>query len=216
MIPGEFLVFEGADGTGTTTQSKILAKRLNDEGVRAHWMCEPTSSPIGKLLRQYLRGEVDGGMPSWQTMTLLFAADRQQHQKSIDAILKLGVWVVCDRYCWSTYAYQLAMVEANKKYKEDRFLEWMVEVHGHVIVPDIIYYLSADVDVALGRIEKSGRGERDTFEHREMQDKVKFAYGLVQARCQVDTWAMFQSDDDDTVEKMSDRIWEDVCERFLK
>ena len=85
MSEGHFIVIEGIDGSGTTTQCSILAERLVARGVPAHTTREPSDGPVGVLIRQILTGRVvvpgrDGARPpGWTTMATLFASDRLDH-----------------------------------------------------------------------------------------------------------------------------------------
>ena len=73
---GKFIVFEGIDGSGKSSQMRLLAQYLGDRGVRVHLTCEPTQSPIGSLLRDCLTGKLD---TDERTIAALFAADRLHH-----------------------------------------------------------------------------------------------------------------------------------------
>lgn len=111
MAKTPFVVLEGLDGAGTTTQTKLLVERLTARGIPAIATHEPTSGPIGTLIRRALRhdwprpeGELGSvEPPSWATLALLFAADRLEHlQRVVDPALAQGKVVVSDRYDLST------------------------------------------------------------------------------------------------------------------
>ncbi|QQR91627.1 MAG: dTMP kinase [Myxococcales bacterium] len=113
MIEGHFIVIEGIDGAGTTTHSTLLAKLLRAKGLPVFLTHQPSQGPVGAMLRQVLTGRlvVPGVQmnrpPTWSTMALLFAADRMDHlQAEIIPNLKDGVTVICDRYDYSSVAYQ--------------------------------------------------------------------------------------------------------------
>jgi dTMP kinase len=100
-----FLVLEGIDGAGTTTQVRLIADELRARRVPVHTTAEPSSGPVGSLLRLMLTGRVTGA--SWQQLALLFAADRADHLDSeIVPNLREGVTVISDRYDHSSVAYQ--------------------------------------------------------------------------------------------------------------
>src|SRR6218665_1791663 len=98
----KFVVIEGVDGAGTTTQSHRLLRALSERGVEVHMTREPSTGPIGTLLRQALTHRLvtpGGHAMRWETMALLFAADRTDHvQVEIEPALRQGKFVVCDRY----------------------------------------------------------------------------------------------------------------------
>jgi len=175
---GKFIVFEGIDGSGTTYHSRQLSNTLNTLGKDVRWTCEPTKSPIGKLIRKYLKGDEE--LPSWETMTLLFTADRQNHQKFIKEALDQGYWVICDRYAWSTYAYQLAMAKKESTlFSASACLTWMNIMHSFMLKPDVIYHIDIQVETALKRIEKAERDIKEVFEYEETQHEVKQMYEFV-------------------------------------
>ena len=87
-FPGLFVVVEGIDGSGSTTHAKLLAKAIKSRGPEVVLTCEPSSGPIGGLIRQVLQRrlfvpDVSGPRSfAWSTMALLFAADRMDHLDS--------------------------------------------------------------------------------------------------------------------------------------
>src|SRR4051794_39709628 len=108
---GRFIVIEGLDGAGTTTQTERLATRLREEGHRVLTTREPSDGPVGMLLRQALTGRLT--LPGAhapladETLALLFAADRTDHLASrVEPALGRGEVVLCDRYVLSSLAYQ--------------------------------------------------------------------------------------------------------------
>ena len=106
---GQFVVFEGLDGTGTTTQSNLLVKLLREHGVSVRLTSEPSTGLIGSVTRAAIdmRMELDPA-----ALALAFASDRLDHlhnkSNGILASLDAGTWVVCDRYVLSSLAYQAA------------------------------------------------------------------------------------------------------------
>jgi dTMP kinase len=111
---GRFLVLEGLDGAGTTTQARLLADRLRRGGRRAHLTAEPSGGPVGALLRQVLTRRIGGGEGEGfdaGALALLFAADRLDHWSAeIDPRLAGGEDVVSDRYALSSLADRKSVV----------------------------------------------------------------------------------------------------------
>src|SRR5580693_8502583 len=107
---GRFVVLEGIDGAGTTTQVARLADRLRGKKHPVRTTREPSDGPIGALVRQVLTGRVivpGGRAPNWTTMALLFAADRMDHMEAeIEPWIAEGGIMVSDRYDASSLAYQ--------------------------------------------------------------------------------------------------------------
>src|SRR5436305_11629473 len=110
MTPPLFIVLEGIDGSGTTTQLDRLAAHLAARGRRVHATREPSAGPIGRMLREILLGGhrlPDGAPADGLAMALLFAADRRDHlRREIEPALAAGMDVIWVRSVLSTLAYQ--------------------------------------------------------------------------------------------------------------
>lgn len=173
---GRFIVFEGIDGSGTTTQVAKSAEWLRGQGELVHTTAEPTTGPIGALLRQVLSGRVvsnPGGAGAarvdMSTVALLFAADRLDHvQNEIEPFLARGFHVLCDRYVLSSLAYQGTEVD----------LKFVRAVNQKAPPPDLTIFLEVDPQVAMDRIAGS-RTRRDGFENLAFQKQVAAVYGKV-------------------------------------
>lgn len=99
-----FVVVEGPDGAGTTTQAAALAEALRARGLDVLATAEPSDGPVGRLARAHVRGEIALGPLG---AAHVFTADRADHlEREIRPALQAGRWVVCDRYLLSTLAYQ--------------------------------------------------------------------------------------------------------------
>ena len=107
---GGFFVLEGLDGSGTTTQGRLLDRHLRGRGVPCSLTHEPTGHPVGKLIRDALSGTLaaaDSSGPitlSEEALCLLFAADRIEHSVEIEALRVAGTHVISDRYVLSSIA----------------------------------------------------------------------------------------------------------------
>ena len=146
-----FVVLEGIDGSGTTTQVDKIVNLLRSRGRKAEGTREPSTGPVGVMLREMLLGQhkcPDGSPVSDKTMALLFAADRMDHiQREIKPLLASGVDVITDRYFLSSLAYQ--------SLENDR--SWVRGLARDLLEPDITILVDVPVDVAAERRAASGR-----------------------------------------------------------
>lgn len=138
--PGTFIVIEGADGAGTTTQAKKLAEELE-----AHYTCEPSESKPGKKVDEM----ISSGNYSAESIALMFAADRMIHlEEEVIPELEKGKTVVCDRYYHSSLVYQPAL---GADYS------WVKQLNRDALVPDLTVVLDVPTQVALSRIDERER-----------------------------------------------------------
>jgi dTMP kinase len=174
--PGRFLVFEGIDGAGTTTQARALVSWLGARGIPAVYTCEPSEGPIGSMLRNALRGRVvPGTVPGVldpRVIALLFAADRLDHVLyDIRPSLDKGFWVICDRFVTSSLAYQgLDLPE-----------DWLATLNREAGTPDLTIYLRMDPAVAMARLGKS-RARLDHFEALDKLQRIEANYRRLEAQ----------------------------------
>ena len=156
MILKNFIVFEGLDGSGTTTQSRLLSEKLN-----VVFTCEPSDNPVGSFIRQNLRKE-HSVLP--QTLAGLFTADRHEHlfgQNGIDQQIKSGKTVICDRYLFSSLAYQSLDCDFNEIYRLNKDFP----------LPEIVFFIDTPIEECLKRI--SGRDAApELFERAELQRRI--------------------------------------------
>ena len=180
---GVFLVIEGVDGAGKGTQIELLRRAIERCGRSVHVTAEPSTLPIGALLRRYLRRELPDSVPGPAGMALLFAADRMQHlEHEILARLTVGEVVLCDRYYASSIVYQTAMDETAG----GQLMQWIADVNAHARRPDRTVVLDLDPELAASR--RAARGTPfELFEQLEMQRRIRHNYRrLAQLRPQDD------------------------------
>lgn len=150
---GRFIVLEGIDGAGTTTQTDRLVAHLRARGRRASATREPSNGPIGRLLRDLLLGQhrmADGRPVTGNTMALLFAADRLDHlHREVEPLLQEGTDVVSDRYLLSSLAYQA----------EESDRAWVASLARGVRPPDLTILIDIPIAVAAERRRTAGRPE---------------------------------------------------------
>ncbi len=146
-----FVVFEGTDGSGTTTQGDLLATALRHAGRTVLRTAEPSDGPVGRLLRQVLR-EKGAERLDPVSVALLFAADRVDHcTRVIEPALRRGEVVVCDRYLGSSLAFQVVDGQGAID------AAWVFDINRRALVPDLTMLLDVPVGVALTRIHHRGK-----------------------------------------------------------
>jgi dTMP kinase len=209
VTEGHFIVIEGIDGSGTTTQCAILAERLIQKGLPSRTTREPSDGPIGVVIRQILTGRVvvpgrDGARPpGWATMATLFASDRLDHLEA-DVIPSLtdGVTVICDRYDYSSVAYQTVSGGGG-----DDVSAWVRELNRHARRPDLTLVLDVDPEVAASRRgTRSGRPE--LYEVDELQVELAQFYAKIDELFPGDT--IRHIDANCGVEGVTAAIWSEV------
>jgi dTMP kinase len=172
QLDARFIVLEGLDGAGTTTQAAKLQAHFTRRGRPSFLTNEPTSEPIGAFIRRLLthqeRGP-DGSLyrPDERTMGLLFAADRLSHSLRIGERLRAGEHVVCDRYVFSSMAYQTL----------DRAIsaDWVIDVNHGCAKPDLTIFLAVPVDVCVARLAARS-GEASIYETRAHLETIAKNY----------------------------------------
>lgn len=158
---GRFIVLEGVDGSGITTQAAKLAHWLEQfYGKKVLSTKEPSDGPIGLILRQALNKRLQGF--NSETLALLFAADRIDHiNHTILPALENGNDVICDRYLWSSLAYQGRSLNQ----------EWIREINSKAIYPDLTIFIRVEPYVTLERIQQN-RFQVDLFEQETILKDV--------------------------------------------
>lgn len=151
--PGRIIAIEGVDGAGKTTQAKSLVKHLNKEGYNAAYTKEPTDDVIGQFIREkVLSGNIQMNPIALQ---YLFNADRVMHMEKIEMLLEKGMIIVMDRYFWSAVAYAMADMNVVKDWSLTAFS--ILSFYNQFLVPDFTFLLKITPDVAMQRIEESGK-----------------------------------------------------------
>lgn len=146
-----FIVMEGTDGSGTTTQGDLLAEALRAQGRMVVRTAEPSQGPIGQMLRATLREQGADAFDA-QTVALLFAADRTDHvRRCIRPALARGETVVCDRYLGSSLAFQT--VDGDGLIDRD----WVLTLNKLALPPDLSIFLDVPPAAAMQRILARGK-----------------------------------------------------------
>lgn len=170
----KFIVFEGLDGTGKSTQIRLLADRLRARGETVYTDAEPTGRPAGRLLRKMLAGEFPAN--EWANAALFFA-DRVHHntdpETGIKARLARGETVLSDRYYYSTFAYQGVNTD----------LDWVIDLHygcPEIARPDLVLFLTMPPEKCLARIiENRGNRPLEIYETPERLAEIAARFRTV-------------------------------------
>jgi dTMP kinase len=169
---GIFIAFEGGEGTGKSTQSKLLAQWLEREGETVLLSREPGGTELGKDLRKILLGHETGDI-SPRAEALLYAADRAQHVYSvIRPALDRGEVVISDRYFDSSAAYQGAGRVLNPT-EVARISRWATES----LYPTLTILIDVPAEIGLGRLQSRDRleAESNDFHERVRQEYLQIA-----------------------------------------
>lgn len=171
MTRGLFIVFEGLDRSGKSTQSARIMEFLQAQGVR----CEHLHFPIrttttGLQINDYLTGKIDIG--AWDLMQL-FAQNRREQEDYIVKTLNTGRWIVCDRYAYSGVAYAtvkqaLSQNESEISTEPNSYFDLCKHEDAGLPAPDLIFFLDVPADVVA---ERGGFGD-ERFEEVEFQNQV--------------------------------------------
>lgn len=196
---GRFIVFEGIDGAGKTTQIDLLEKKLKEMGRRVYRTAEPTESVSGGMLRDALAGITKR---SACEMAALFTLDRIFHNVNpvhgIEKMLADGVDVICDRYYYSTLAYQGSEIKGD----------WAFDLNlncPEIRRPDVCMFLDLTPEQSLARIAK-GRVTQEIYENREKLEQVRRKFYSVFDRLEEDEHIVIL-DASRTIEEIADEIF---------
>ncbi|MEO6729862.1 MAG: dTMP kinase [Ferruginibacter sp.] len=164
-----FIAFEGIDGSGKSTQAKLLSGNLKNAGHKVYTTCEPTDSPIGTMIRNIFNHKMEA---DHRTIAGLFLADRLDHllNKTTGIIKKLeeGYTVITDRYYFSSYAYHGTHMP----------MDWVIEANSicaGLLRPDINIYIDLLPETSMKRLS-SGRTSMELYETLENLKNVRDKY----------------------------------------
>lgn len=158
-----YIILEGIDGAGKSTQTELLNDWLTGKGYRTKKIVEPTTSDIGKVIRKELLNPESTNDINQQRLTLLFAADRLTLKKEIlDAKDSKDIIIISDRSFYSSICYQ-----NNSSVDKD----WIYEVNLHTPRPDLTILLDLDEKEAITRCDRE-----EAFENIQFLEKTRKNY----------------------------------------
>ena len=166
---GRLIAFEGIDGSGKSTQARLLYKQLQSEGIPVWLTAEPTSNQIGTLIRQGFSGAISF---DHRTIAGLFVADRLDHilnpEFGMKAKVEQGYTVICDRYYLSSFAYQGSHMP----------MEWVMQANSmavELLKPDLTIFIDVTPELAMRRIQET-RTHTELYETEKNLKKVRTNY----------------------------------------
>lgn len=170
MNKGIFITFEGIEGSGKTTQGKLLAEKLKKEGLKVLYTYEPGDTEAGKHIRKILLNSEIKINPLCEL--LLYFADRVQHiEEKIKPCIESGFIVICDRFTDSTLVYQgyargisIDLIKKLNKIVLDEFM------------PDLTVLLDCPANIGLKRNQKINKKDRFEMENLSFHEKVRQGY----------------------------------------
>ncbi len=199
---GRFIVLEGLDGAGKTTHMELLKRRLYDDGRSVYATAEPTISATGGLIRDALAGL---HTRSAAELAALFLCDRIQHnvnpKNGIIGFLQSGTDVICDRYYYSSLAYQGI----------DSDIGWVAHMNldcPDITTPDICIFLDLPVKKCIERME-STRLTAEIYETEEIIKRVKRRFADTFRICN-DRENIYIVNADRDIKEISDEIYDIV------
>ncbi len=203
--PGRFIVFEGIDGVGKTTQSKLLADNLQKEGFPVLLTVEPGGTSFGRYIKKILTEQPDLH-PT--TRLMLFMAARRENVALVREALSAGTHVICDRFLWSTLAYQGSMGVSTGLIRSAHALV------SDGLAPDCTVYLDMDPELAIAR--SVARGETlSVFESTPgLMKKIRTSYLELAFSSKTGGRVFFHSADA-SMEAIEAAIFHDVREFLL-
>lgn len=197
-----FIALEGIDGSGKSTQAKLLADKLQQAGHKVHCTSEPTESPIGSLIRDIFKHKFEA---DHRTIAGLYVADRLEHLlNKTDGILKKmeeGYTVITDRYYFSSYAYQGTHMP----------LHWVIEANSlsaELLRPDLNVFIDITPELSAERIT-AGRNSIELYENIENLRHVREKY-LESFEFLRPTENIFITDGNKKEEEIAKDIWDAV------
>ena len=221
---GRFLVFEGIEGAGKSTQLPLVEHGLRAAGVKTLATREPGGTPLGESLRAVLLDPRFTGMSPTAELLVMFAARAEHLAKVIEPALAEGVWVLCDRFTDATFAYQ-----GGGRGVDAARIAALEETAQGGLRPDLVMVLDVPVEIGLARAGRrrqvsmdlpgaptwagAAPGAADRFEREDVDFflRVRKVY-LERARAQPRRYALIDASADE--ETTTERILAAISERL--
>jgi dTMP kinase len=208
-MTGRFITFEGGEGSGKSTQAKLLADRLRAHAIGVLLTREPGGSTGAEILRHVLLSGAAKPLGP-DTEAVLFAAARDDHlSATIRPALRRGRWVICDRFVDSTRVYQGALGKVDEK-----LIRALERITVGDTRPDLTFILDLPAEVGLERAaQRRGEGTTDRFEKEQLgfHKKLRNAYRAI---AKVDADRCVLIDAMGPPDRIANEIWTYVTARL--
>jgi dTMP kinase len=207
MVVKNFIVFEGGDGSGTTTQIELLRKRFEKEkDPPVLWTTsEPTDGAIGRLIRSALRG----GLPlRGETLARLFSADREEHLFAENGVMEhsnRGEIAVSDRYALSSIVYQGISCGCTGGKNGENLPKLL---NKDFPAPEMLFFFDIEPEIALKRMEN--RQVKEIFEYLDFQVKVRERYKALLPWYEKKGTLIITVDAAKTPEAVAEDVWKEL------
>ena len=196
-ILDNFIVIEGLDGAGTTTQLSLIEKHLKNKSIKHFITFEPTNNKTGNFIRSILKGAVT---VEPNTMSYLFAADRCEHlynpNDGIVAKHSKGNFIVCDRYLFSSLAYQSVSCG----------FDFVLKLNSFFPLPSHLFFIKTSIDTCMLRL-KSREG-KEIYEDYDFQKEVERGYNKVLSYYEKSKMNIHFLDGEQNPEDIFQKIWD--------
>ena len=191
-----FCAIEGLDGAGTTTQLHLLEKRLAHQNIPCFCTSEPTNGPIGSLLREILHRNV---RPLAETTAFLFAADRNEHlhdpEKGMIRMLDDRKLVICDRYVFSSLAYQSIHCD----------FDFVLSLNNRFPLPRHLFFI--DTPLAICEQRRRSRSKTELYDSSECQTKALHYYDRAFRHFANSDMIIHRVDGSQPVRTIGEKLW---------
>lgn len=202
---GKFITLEGIDGSGKSTQIKLIKSKLEAINQKCYFTAEPTGGPIGTLIRQILSGRIKA---SEEVIASLYASDRLDHLlndiNGIKAKIENNINVITDRYYFSSYAYHGVNLS----------MDWVINANSYSkkhLKPDCNVFIDLDPKIAIERMREN-RFDVDLYENLNTLIKVREKYFEAFEKEKDENIIIVDGNND--AETVSELIWEQIKKYF--
>lgn len=217
-MSGRLIVIEGADGAGKATQTALLAKRLERDGLNVNTLSFPDyESDSSALIKMYLKGDFggDANNVSPYAASVFYAADRYaSYKKKWQKLYEEGRFFIADRYVTSNLVHQGVKLEGGER---DEFIKWLIDLEYNKLAlpkPDIVIFLDMPPEMSLKLVKDRGRHDI----HENNKDYLRKTYECYKETAEILGWIKIDCARENsvkTVEEINEEVYNACKERLL-